>query len=88
MGSAVNLKHQKKKAVNLKMNQQNVIQSETQRKKIEEKQSVSETYEATSTAYQLQNGSPRKRGKRNRSRKKIEDIMAENVSNSYVLTYH
>lgn len=33
-------------------------------------------------AYQLQNGSPIKRGKRNRSRKIIEDIMAEDLSNS------
>ena len=87
MGSAVDLKHQKKKSVNLKMDQQNVIQSETQRKKIEEKQSISETYEATSSISTAKWESQKKK-KKKQKQKKIEDIKAENLSNSYILTNH
>ena len=69
MGSAVNLEHQKKKSVNLKMDQQNVIQSETQRKKIEEKQSISETYEATSSISTAKWESQKKRKKKQEQKK-------------------
>lgn len=63
MGSAVNLKHQKK-AVNLKMNQQNVINLKHREKKIEEKQSISETYEATSSISTAKWESQKKRKKK------------------------
>ena len=68
-GTAVDFKHQKK-PVNLKTDQQNVIQSEKQREKRLKKSEQSQRPVGQHQAYQLQNGSPGIRGERKRAEKK------------------